>query len=284
MSASQHHGFDFEKLLLAEFPRRNPQVILPPVPLNHEYTARFDVSGYLDPYGTGIPTSIKTAKYRGPRTLICLSDAYRIVQLGQQSAMRLMVGLYRQEGAEKVFGEVREYVITGEEWQALCGHVPAEEIEDFAYSLTGKSSESARLEARKWKTYLAGKYPGLMRWNPKIDSKNQRRLQCSVPLQDLESVIKDKSRIKVFGQAMDERARPGHLLPVAERLWGRGLRFPLSLLSEARVRSPKPATRRKATDRSPARRVNTRATASSSSARSSKAVISLSRKGRGRVR
>lgn len=239
MSASQHHGFDLESLLLAEFPRRSPDVVLPSVALSHGYTARFDVSSFLDPYGTGIPTSIKTAKYRGPRTLICLADATRIVRLSEEPHMRLMVALYRQEGNEKVFSELREYVVTGEEWAELCGHVPPEDIEAFARDLVGRSSENAREQARLWKKDLTHNHPSAMRWNPKIDSKNQRRLQCSVPLQDLEAIIRDRSRIKVFGQAMDQHVRPGYLRPQSERLWGRGLRFPIRLASEARQRSPK---------------------------------------------
>jgi hypothetical protein len=241
MSASQNHGFEIETLLLAEFPRRK-QVVAPDLTLQHEHTARFDVSSFMDPYGNGIPTSIKTSKYTGPRTLVYLADAVRIVNMADESRMRLMVALYRQVGGEKVFSELREYVIEGAEWAQICGNAPPEDIEAFALDLKGGDHLHARERARRWQQEMRAAYPSAIRWNPKIDSKTQRRLQCSITLQDLEAAIKDPARIKVFGEAIDDRPRPGYLRPQSNRLWGRGLRFPLHLASAPRLRhKPAPA-------------------------------------------
>jgi len=251
MSASQNHGFIVENLLLAEFPRRSKDTLVPNLALDRAYTSRFDVAGYLDPYGLGIPTSIKCAKFRGPRTLVNLADATRIVKLGEEPHMRLMVALYRQDGNQKVFAELREYVVTGEEWSNLCGRVPPEDLEAFAKDLTGRSTDDARGRARVWKKDLATSYPSKMKWNPKIDSGNQRRVQCSVTLHDLESVIADRSRIKVYGQALDRQVRPGYLRPHSERLWGTGLRFPFCIDSPARQRNPRSGSRQAASAASP---------------------------------
>jgi hypothetical protein len=236
MSASQHHGFAIEQRLIAEFPRRNPALVRPPSNLAQDYTARFDVPAEHDPFNRGIPTSIKSARFRGPRTLVCLADAVRTVSLAQEERMRLMVALYRQDGDEKVVEELREYEILGEEWATMCGNVPRKQIETFAAALKGGTPTEARAQAKQWQQRLAQAHPSLMRWNPKIDSQRQRRLQCSISLFDIESVIEDRSRIRVYGQAMGDGPRPGYLKSQSERLWGRGLHFPFHVDSAVRAR------------------------------------------------
>lgn len=240
MSASQNHGFDIEQRLIAEFPRRNPHLVLPDMGMSRDYTARFDVPGYLDPFGRGVPTSIKAASFRGPRTIVCLADAYRTVNLGNEKRIRLMVALYRQSQDKKLVEELREYEIMGSEWAAMCGNVPLDEIEDFGDALKVGSPEEAREVAMEWKRNLAVTNPSRMRWNHKIDSKRQRRLQCSISLSDIEASIADPGRIHVYGKAMGEHPRPGYLIPVSDRLWGRGLHFPMVIDSPARTRAPRP--------------------------------------------
>lgn len=240
MSASQNHGFDIEQRLIAEFPRRNPNLAIPTMDLTRGYTARFDVPGYLDPFGRGVPTSIKAARFRGPRTIVCLADAYRTVGLGNEARIRLMVALYRQDATHKFVEELREYEILGSEWAQMCGNVPMDEIEDFADALKQGTHTEARAVARVWKKHMTAAYPSRMRWNPKIDSHRQRRLQCSISLQDIEASIADTGRIRVYGKVLGDHPRPGYLDSQSERLWGKGLHFPMVIDSPARVRTPRP--------------------------------------------
>lgn len=244
MSASQHHGFDIEQRLIAEFPRRNPNMHLPTMALARDYTARFDVPGYLDPFGRGVPTSIKSACWRGPRTLVCLADAVRTMSLAQEDRIRLMVALYRQDATHKSVEELREYEILGHEWTRMCGQVPVDQIEAFAADLKRGTPTEARACARAWQRELAESYPSAMRWNPKIDSQRQRRLQCSISLQGIENAIQDRSRIRVYGRELGEgvHPRPGYLKSQSERLWGRGLHFPFTVASAARQRHAREAT------------------------------------------
>ena len=242
MTSSQHHGFDVEARLLAEFDRRAALPGFKPPVVQTAHVARFDVAAHRDPYGQGVPSSIKTSKYKGPKTLVCMADATRIAGLTEVPRMRLLVALYQQKGDQKVFSEIREYLIDGEEWKGLMGHVPAEHIEAFNLSLRRRTPEQARTVAKQWRARLAEEYPSAIKWNAKIDSKNQRRLQCSVTLEDLEAAIVDKSRIRVFGTSTDPKgsARPAYLRPVSKRMWFDGFPVPFALASTPRVRRAKP--------------------------------------------
>ena len=244
MSASQEHGLEIERLIKREFQRLNTGWLPGRLPIEPEHTARFDVPGYVDPYGRGIPTSIKSAKLNRGQALVCLSDATRIADLANFDVTRLMVALYDQVGAQKVFREVREYLITGEEWRALTGGVPSDVLASFNEAIKLPDASKARAVAREWKARLATDYPNTpMRWNPKIGSGNQRRLQCSMYLSDLDAVVADPNRIKVFGAPKDSPGlvRAPHLRAISRHLWGDGLRFPVVLDSPPRRRHPRVA-------------------------------------------
>jgi hypothetical protein len=240
MTSSQDHGFALENKLALEFERYVTRHGVRPPVSSTEYTARFDVSAHRDPYGQGLPSSIKTSKYIGPKTLVCLSDAVRISSLSEVPKMRLLVALYRHQNDKKVFSEIREYLIEGKEWAKLMGGVPPDHIESFSKAIKIPDASSARARARVWRDRIAQAYPGAMRWNAKIDSKNQRRLQCSVRIEDIEAAIVDKSRIRVFGTALPTvDPRPAYLRPVARRLWMDGMGLPFSVSSPPRLRHPK---------------------------------------------
>lgn len=244
MSASQEHGLEIERRLKREFQRRNTGWLPSRLPIDPDHTARFDVPGYVDPYGRGIPTSIKSAKLRHGNALVCMADATRIADLASFQTTRLLVALYEQVGDKKVFREVREYLITGAEWRKLAGGTPAEDLARFNRDIKVPSPTQARAIARQWKKRLAEDYPDtLIRWNPKIDSRNQRRLQCSLHLSDLEAAITDPSRIKVFGAPSDPpgMVRPPHLRAASRHMWGDGMRLPIVIDSPPRTRHPRPS-------------------------------------------
>lgn len=230
MSASQQHGFEIEKIILDNMGKKSR--LTKKVPLSHSHVSRFDASGYNDPAAKGIPTSIKTAKRSASgNALICMADATRIGELAQVPQMRLLVALYDQKGNQKVFNEVREYIITNKEWRKAIGGVPADVLKMFNEEIKVDDPDEARVIAKDWKDSLAAEYPSVMRWNPKIDSKNQRRVQCSIYLKDLEALIQVPQRIQVFG------AVPG---AVSNRLWGTGTPFPIAIVSPPRPRNTKP--------------------------------------------
>lgn len=190
MAASQQHGFLFERRVLDCVDRRLGPAGRAPAGMQAEHTARFDLPAWRDPTGAGVPTSIKIAR-RGPggSVRVDLADARRTVALAAVPRLRLLVGIYEQRGVLKVVDEIREYLITGEAWAEASGDVPEAMIHRFHEQIKHPNASQARAIARQWKAKLAQYYPGIVRWAPKIDSKNQRRLQCSVHLEDLDLLV-----------------------------------------------------------------------------------------------
>lgn len=242
MSASQQHGLEVERQIIDLVEQKTRQKVPIKAPLLNEHTARFDIPAFMDPENLSTPTSIKTAKWKGEDALICMADASRIAYLSEMDQTRLLVALYCQEGAQKKIIQVRQYMIKGSEWSAMMGHVDPQSIGDFHQAIKVKDSEKARKVAKMWQVTLQKDFPSDMRWNPKIDSGHQRRLQCSIPISLLERHIKDKSRIKVFGVPLESPeiySAPKHLTPRSSSLWGWNdpkAQFPWVIDSPARVR------------------------------------------------
>lgn len=238
MSASQQHGFVFENYIHHEVDRRLGDAARAPSCILQEPTARFDLPSWRDPTGQGIPTSIKVAKRPASgRVRVDLADARRTVSLSDEPFLRMLVGIYDQKEDCKVVNEVREYLIPGDCWSEAAGDVPPAMISRFHEALKDPDHHRARIIARQWKKKINQYYPGIIRWAPKIDSKNQRRLQCSVYLPDLEDLVASfpDASIRVYGRP---KGKP-HPFLVSESLWGDGLALPLSIPSPPRRRHAK---------------------------------------------
>lgn len=247
--ASQGHGFVIESLMVGEI--RRQAHLNGNLPVERGYTERFDAPGYQDPYGRGIPTSVKACKRKADGdALICLADAARITEMAEVPEMRLMVAIYDQVQGKKVFSEIREYILRADEWTKLVGGAPKDVLQDFSKAIKDPDPTKARAIAKEWKAHMAEEYPAVLRWNPKIDSKGQRRVQCSVLASEIEAVIKDKRRIRVFGKvpASEQTPRPKHLRPVSSRLWGVGVGLPVVVESAVRHRHPKPVVETASTE------------------------------------
>lgn len=237
MAASQEHGFVFERHIVAEVERRLGPATEVARSLPNDPTARFDLPAWRDPTGAGIPTSLKVAKRssRG-RVKVDLADARRIVAQGDLAWIRLVVGIYEQKGENKVIDEVREYLIPGELWGEAAGEVPLAMINRFHNDLKKGTHLEARALASSWKAKVDQHYPGIIRWCPKIDSKCQRRLQCSIYLDELDALIGQcgQGEVRVYG-----RATGGHEA-LAPAIWkAPALSLPLVIPSAPRIRQKK---------------------------------------------
>lgn len=149
---------------------------------------RFDVSAE-DDIAHGIPTSIKSSR----RLSIALSDARRFWESFNYAPYRMLIGLYRQEGAIKVFNEIHEVIVLPKHGNLLLGSISLAQIYNFHDGLREFEKgqhEEARAWANNYKISLEPKR-GLVVLNPKIDSGNQRRLQCSVDLRRLIEIAPD---------------------------------------------------------------------------------------------
>jgi len=145
-------------------------------------TVIFDIEAKYD-RELGLPTSVKSAK----SNIIGLSDARRIWEIDEP--FRIIVGSYLQDGRFKRFHTVHEFLITLDILCFLRGDITATFVTDFHDGLhldifpVGKHKEaSAWAKAHK----KANKHlKSAITLNPKIDSEDQRRLQCSIHIKKL---------------------------------------------------------------------------------------------------
>lgn len=169
MPESQLHGFAWENEI-----KRCVFNVDSPV----GYTETHDVPKELNRFNSNENISIKTT---GSSTL-CMGDPLRIFDYPGDSVHTGIVVHYEQVEGEKRL--VRTHEITLDNRVLLWGSVTREEIAALD-GLVRSMPRGARVpdidEAiNRLKTELNGK-SGVMRFNPKIDSKTQRRLQCSIP-------------------------------------------------------------------------------------------------------
>ncbi len=186
--ARQQHGMDFEKWIKTTFFKSYHQT---------GYTDKWDAlnvefkketlkytSNFL-----GLPVSMKTCKYGAP---IGFGDAIR--QFDNTQDFLLIVGFWLSSGLGKKFLSVKAVKVTKAEWHKLFAEavteeelekdrLKPEEIERKIYGLDRTIKlTSSYLDARKQAKAEKKALPKMeIVLNPKIDSKNQRRLQCSLP-------------------------------------------------------------------------------------------------------
>jgi len=150
---------------------------------------KFDIGG-RDDNSLGIPTSIKTSGTNS----VALSDARSFWESLDSSPYRIIIGLYEQVENKKIFFEIHELIIKEKYRSALLGRVTLEQVTEFHDKLRGFPS-GAHHQAREWAKERNANLKagiGLVTLNPKIDSKNQRRLQCSIDLTRAISMLNEE--------------------------------------------------------------------------------------------
>jgi len=160
----QEHGFRFEDWLKKTF-------------FDIYYTSEWDIPKELNPNKRGGPISIKTAKWKSS---IYFGDALRQFDINED--WTLIVGFWKNQGKKKKIVKITESLITKENWRGYWGSITRAEIArlDTLIKNRRKSYNVIRKEAQACKSMLKQK-SNLITLNPKIDSKAQRRLQCSIP-------------------------------------------------------------------------------------------------------
>lgn len=178
MSTNQLHGLAFEEYLLQVFPGAKLQ----------DTFSQWDLITADETL-----VSVKTTK----NTTVCLSDARRFWQISKP--FKLIVGVFSQVGDTKVITTVYEFQITEDVHKALIDGCSYDDIESFhemiqetkfekyfISNLRDRSKDrAAKLSRHCWITL-----------NPKIGSglginkPKQRRIQCSITLQNLCKVCK----------------------------------------------------------------------------------------------
>ena len=171
MPEVQLHGFDFEnwikKTFFADF--------------SVSYSNKWDVPDEFNKLEIvpkefrHLPVSIKTCKNRSP---IGFGDAIR--QFSVNEDFLLIVGFWEQSGANKNFVAVEATKIKAQNWKNLFQPLTEKDLKllDSVIKNKGTHYSEVRKLAKEIKTSFP---PTKMILNPKIDSKSQRRLQCSLP-------------------------------------------------------------------------------------------------------
>jgi hypothetical protein len=190
-SNNQLHGLTLEDFVRksGKFPGAEKQLCSP--------TAKVDIPAGFDPQN-GLPTSIKATK----RSVIDLGDARRIWQQIQAEPLRFLIGRYAQFTNKKTFGEILEIHTSPCMAQDLLGDISLKDVEYFHRGI-GLSNfpKGEHARARRWakehKSLLENRI-GAIHLHPKIDSKSQRRLQCSIDIKRLEAIVlKHKQYIRI---------------------------------------------------------------------------------------
>lgn len=145
------------------------------------YTQKWDIPAEANARHGGVPVNPKAAKYRTP---VDLGDALRQYDIAEPFI--LVVGFWVQDGEDKRFVNIVAPHVTPEIWRKLWGPVTRADLERLDAVIKDRSLDHR--EARKQAHAIKSAPPfteSVIVVNPKIDSKGQRRLQCSLRSDDL---------------------------------------------------------------------------------------------------
>jgi hypothetical protein len=191
----QKHGFKFEDWLKKTF-------------FDIYYTSEWDIPAELNPVKEGGPISIKTAKWKSS---IYFGDACARFRIDK--TYTLIVGFWKKTADRKRIVKITESIITANYWRSFWGGYTEEAIRQLDRIIKNRdlTPDEARAEAQKFiASQLRGKR-GIISLHSKIDSKTQRRLQCSIPFTDF------------FDKVTKTRAEEDETF----NLWGRKIEPPL---------------------------------------------------------
>ena len=190
MTSNQLHGKKFEDIIKSSFMGASDNERL--------VSAKWDIEHKFDKE-KGLPSNIKVVSVKlGGVISIGMADARKFMGINED--FRLIVGLYKQEGIEKRFYEIREYIITKADLGKIKGDLVIGDVEFFHNELKTRFKNGVRYTGKeKEKIYLSIKEhiklkekKSNLHLNPKVDSKNQRRLQCSLLMNELDEIVQEK--------------------------------------------------------------------------------------------
>lgn len=172
----QEHGFTFEKWVHDTFFDSYKA---------RSYADEWDVGKEFNVNYGGVPVSIKTAKYGSP---VGLGDALRQFRIHED--FLLVVGYWRQEEKKKRIVNIVAAPVTIALWRSLWHPITLEDLRELDTTIKDRtlSYQQARAEAQRIKAQPPFTQAHIT-VNPKIDSKTQRRLQCSLGFSTLFSTV-----------------------------------------------------------------------------------------------
>ena len=145
------------------------------------YTQKWDIPAAANKLHGGVPVNPKAAKYRTP---VDLGDALRQYDIAEPFI--LVIGYWQQDGDKKRFVNIVAPRMEPEAWRKLWGPVTRADLERLDAVIKDRTLSPA--EARRQAQAIKDAPPftqSVIVVNPKIDSKTQRRLQCSLRFEDV---------------------------------------------------------------------------------------------------
>ena len=116
-------------------------------------------------------------------------DCGDILRRRQEEKYNLVVAVWEQVGMTKVFHTEYTFYISPSDTQKLWGRMNYNLLADYVnYIKNIPAGKTAQQETKKERTLLAncvGDKNALFRIHPKVDSKKQRRVQCSLKIKQL---------------------------------------------------------------------------------------------------
>ncbi len=189
-NARQQHGLDFEKWIKTTFFQSYTQT----GPTDKWDALNVLIKSKYSKYAggfQGLPVSLKTCKEGSP---IGFGDALR--QYKNVEDFFLIVGFWQRAGVKRKYVCVKGVKIANKQWRKLFeGSVSEDELKNDRLKPKEVESRIMKLDrtikttpfykdARRLAREQKEELPEMdIVLNPKIDSKNQRRLQCSLPNQ-----------------------------------------------------------------------------------------------------
>jgi hypothetical protein len=169
MAAVQQHGFLWEDDI-----RTNVFHVQDAV----GYTAIHDIPKEHNRFNPRETISIKVTG----GTTICMGSALRLLEYDPNEQHTAIVIRYRQQGNEKRLVSVHELIL--EDRHLLFGEVTEAEVRALDALIRavppGPPPADVREAIHRVKQELNAK-SGVVKFNPKLDTRTQRRLQCSIP-------------------------------------------------------------------------------------------------------
>lgn len=144
------------------------------------YTSKWDIPRELNKIDNGVNISIKTS---GSDT-VCMGDAMRMFTQVPGDMNMCIVVFYQQQGDKKVVSRVIEWFLN--DTKLLFNNVTLAEVEEFRDAILSFPKHRRLRDYPEYRAKLTdmakklNEKSGAMKFNRKLDSKTQRRLQCSI--------------------------------------------------------------------------------------------------------
>ncbi len=145
------------------------------------YTQKWDIPATANRHHGHVPVNPKATKYGTP---VDLGDALRQIKITEP--FLLVIGYWRQDGDTKRIVNIVAPTVTPEQWQQLWAPVTRADLEKLDTVIKDRSLTPAQARERAQAIKRAPPFSqSTIEVNPKIDSRDQRRLQCSLRFTDV---------------------------------------------------------------------------------------------------